>query len=118
MFGYWDVTLPASGTLLIHLRDDVSHAADVVVASQAASEVHATVLGVLHQDHRTFRARRVEVLQLTVLLRAHCPTTTEHFNNFGSDQLHPIRSVERGNGGEFSRAPRRLLEYLDIYDGH
>ena len=66
------VTLPASGALVVHLSDDVRHAADVVVTCQAAADVHSPVLGVPHQNHGTLGTGSVEVLQLTVLLRTHC----------------------------------------------
>jgi len=76
VLGHGHVALRTSGALLIHLRDDIGDASDVVIAREAASEVHTTVLGVLHQNDGAFRARRVEILQLTVLLSTHCTATT------------------------------------------
>ena len=43
VFGHWNVALSASRALGVHLPDDVGDAADVVVAREAATEVHAAV---------------------------------------------------------------------------
>jgi len=72
VFRHGHVTLPPAGALLVHLRDDVGNASYIVVAGETASEIHASIFSVLHQYDGTVRARCVEVLQLAVLLRAHC----------------------------------------------
>lgn len=65
---YGDHTALSSGTLAVHVTEDIRRASHKVVSIQTPAQLHAPIPSWLHDDHLIWPACGVELLPLAVLL--------------------------------------------------